>query len=478
MKKILDRDELRIQNAYSQIEVNSKNLERMIKQNMRNNSFASATPRRRLGIAIAAAMMVIAMLGGTVYAATIGAFDRFFSNHDTPFHGIIVPVETYRIDQGIRMEVIAASQFEEKAIVYLSLQDVSGQNRLTPQAWPVVELQGAPFRSLSYDAGIEMIYFDHGTNTAYFQLEVVAGTPVSNILKLPITGVVYDQGFTHDAVAFPIALIELMDPAGVDTLVYDTPRFEHNFVLTPNSAGRFPLLPGVEDAWISNMAIIGNNLHLQIGTYGGLSGLDFGVNLKAPDGSYVFSGYAHTVLLADENLQPIHRDVEALEAMSNDEFVSWHDAIPYNFTEIVFPINVAMLADYTLTITGSGTRHFAYRVNGDWTVAIDTTYAEDQIRTWEGTAAVADSIINAITVTPLGVRVAGGYAVLSDLWLNAAVDVSVVTADGVIAMGSRVGWFVDFPNSYDFVSFSRAHAPVNVASVSAVIIDGVSIYLD
>jgi len=478
MKKTLDRDELRIMNAYSQIDVNTTNLERKIKQTMRNNSYARTAPRRRLAIAIAAAMILAAMLGGTVYAATTGAFDRFFGSHDTPFYEIIAPVETNVADQDILLEVIAASQFDEKAIVYLSLHDISGQNRLTPQAWPVLDLPGAPFRSLSYDAGIEMIYFNHGTNTAYFQLEIVVDTSVSDLLRLPITSIVYDQGFTHNAVAFPIDLTGLITLTATDTLVYETPLFDHNFVLWPNVAGSFPALYGVADAWISNIAIIDGNLHVQIGTYGGLGGLDFGINLQAPDGSYVFSGYAHTVLLTDENLQPIHRDMDALEAMSNDEFFAWHDAIPYSFTEMVFPINVANLTEYSLTLTGAGTGHYAHTLDGDWTLEIDTAYTEGQIRTWDGSVAVADFIVKSITVTPLGVRIAGSHVELSDIWLNAAGEVSVVTTDGTMTMGSSVSWFTDFPYSYDFVSFNRAAAPINVASITAVIIDGVSINLN
>jgi len=478
MRKILDRNELRILNAYLQIDVDTKNLERKIKQNMRNNSFTRPTSRRRLCIAIAAAMMLVAMLGGTVYAATIGAFDRFFGSHETTFYEIIAPVEIYVIDEDIRLEVIAASQFDEKVIVYLSLQDVSGQNRLTPQAWPVLDLPGTPFRSLSYDAGIEMIYFNHWTNTAYFQLEVIADTPMSKILTLPITSIVYDQGFTHNAMAFPVQLTELLTLANINTLAYDTPLFDHNFVLTPNRAGSFPALPGVEDAWISNIAIIDSNLHVQIGTHGGLGGLNFGINLEAPDGSSVFSGYAHTVLLADENLQPIHRDMDALENMLYDEFFAWHDAIPYSFTEMVFPVDIMALAEYSLTFTGAGTGHYAYTVDGDWTVEINTTYTEDQLLTWEGSVTVAEALIKSISITPLGVRVTGGYVELNDIWLNAAVDVSIITTEGVAAMSSNVGWFLDFPNAYDFVSFSRAPAPINVASVSAVIIDGVIISLD
>ena len=80
-----------------------------------------------------AALALSVMLVVTAAAATLGGFDWFIEKFNPSFGEIVEPVEAYCEDQGIRMEVIGAQKYDNMAVVYLSLQDVSGQNRLTEQ---------------------------------------------------------------------------------------------------------------------------------------------------------------------------------------------------------------------------------------------------------------------------------------------------------------------------------------------------------
>jgi hypothetical protein len=89
--------------------------------------------RVRWSMSAVAAIALSVMLVVTAAAATLGGFDWFIKKFNPSFGEIVEPVEAYCEDQGIRMEVIGAQKYDNMAVVYLSLQDVSGQNRLTEQ---------------------------------------------------------------------------------------------------------------------------------------------------------------------------------------------------------------------------------------------------------------------------------------------------------------------------------------------------------
>ena len=48
---------------------------------------------------------------------------------------MLVPVEKCVIDQDIRMEIIAAGQFGDRMLLYISIQDLSGLDRLEENTW-------------------------------------------------------------------------------------------------------------------------------------------------------------------------------------------------------------------------------------------------------------------------------------------------------------------------------------------------------
>jgi len=226
--------------------------------------------------------------------------------------------------------------------------------------------------------------------------------------------------------------------------------------------------------WISNMAVMDGNLHVQIGRHGS-GGLHRGINLFAPDGSIVFSGYGHNSIFADEYLQPYQPELPEDWGIN----VMFCIDAPYSFTEIVFPVDVDALGDYSLTITGGTIGGGIYSQSGDWTMTICTADANNQINIWEGSAQVGDVIIETVTVTPLGVRITGTYAQLDGIWLTVVgMDLYIVTPEGNTLLRTMEGRFIDFPASYDFEVFSRDRTGgqlIDVAAVSAIILDGVTI---
>ena len=128
-----DRDEQDINDALSQITVDAGKLAGQVKRRLNEEIPRTAPCQVRWSMSAVAALALSVMLGVTAAAATLGGFDWFIEKFNPSFGEIVEPVEAYCEDQGIRMEVIGAQKYDNMAVIYLSLQDVSGQNRLTEQ---------------------------------------------------------------------------------------------------------------------------------------------------------------------------------------------------------------------------------------------------------------------------------------------------------------------------------------------------------
>jgi len=109
----------------------------------------------------------------------------FWSALNTNFASIVQPVGIYAISfqYGFRLDILAAQQFDHMAIVYFSVRDISGQNRLTRDDFvffttyiaPVETTEAreneTPFLELSFGMSQSplLVGFDTATNTGYFR---------------------------------------------------------------------------------------------------------------------------------------------------------------------------------------------------------------------------------------------------------------------------------------------------------------------
>jgi len=468
---ILDRDEKRIRSALlSNRPVDIRRIERNVKENMKMNTI-EATPRKKAGVFVAACIAIMVLMVGTVYAAVaLGAFDRFVEEHDPPFADVVTPVEIYVTDQGVRMEILAAQQFLDTTIVYLSLQDISGQNRMTDQASVFPFISTNDRHGFGW-MGTELIHFNPETNTAYFEIRTqLSGnmTETSNSLELLINEITFYRGMT--VVEFPMPLSDITEAA---TKEFPTMNSDNNFVLVPNMAGMFPALPGSE-TWISNIGIVNGYLHVQLAS---TSFVGYGISLYAADGSMVFP-HDQTWFEADENFQLLNRE--------NIVVTNYDDNRAYNFAELVFPVNVNALESYSLMLRGSAVSS----VQGNWEVTAYIGDSSNQIRAWEGELLMGNIVLEHVVVNPLGVGFAGSAADMDAgmATMNSGLfsQVSIETPDGIILVREHpsIGISMD-PNSFSredaaalFNGFAMAETPIDVASVTAVIIGDVRIPIE
>jgi len=476
---ILDRDEKRIRSALlSNRPVDIRRIERNVKENMKMNTI-EATPRKKAGVFIAACVAIMVLMVGTVYAAVaLGAFDRFVEEHDPPFADVVTPVEIYVVDQGVRMEVLAAQQFHDTTIVYMSLQDISGQNRMTNEASVFPFISTNDRHGFGW-MGSELIYFNQDTNTAYFEIRTQLSSNIgetNSSIELIVNEITFYRHMT--VVDFPMPLSDITTAA---TKEFPTMNSDNNFVLVPNMAGMFPALPGSE-TWISNVGIVDGYLHVQLAS---TSFVGYGISLYAADGSMVFP-HDQTWFEADENFQLLNRE--------NIIVTGYEDNRAYNFAELVFPVNVNELESYSLMLRGSAVSS----VQGNWGVTAYIGDSSNLIRVWEGELPMGNIMIERIVVNPLGVGFIGSAenmdTGIASMHTGLFGYVSVETPDGIILVRENpsIGISMDHESfsredalaGVDIVAaalfngFAMAETPIDVDSVTAVIIGGVRIPLE
>ncbi|MCL2216237.1 MAG: hypothetical protein FWB91_04360 [Defluviitaleaceae bacterium] len=446
----LDQSEQRISHAFSQITVDTTNLEAGVKNRL--HSGPKSAPRLRFKIAAALAALLV-LAAGSVYAAvSLGAFDRFIADHNPFFAEILEPVEIYATDQGIRVEVIGAGQFGNSAIVYLSVQDVSGQNRLTERTWM--------WLNMSMSMNSSGIYFNRETNTAYFEYIFTRGA--TNPLRLSFDHIIFNDGY--EEVAFPISLVELEEAFDVIYL----PSFNFDYLLLPQGEGNFPALPSPgcrlwdssegHRQWISNMGIIDGHLHIQTGSThhprtGGPSST-VSVELLAPGGMPVTDAF-HTNFGTNADFQ-------------HHEWANGYHGLQYAFIESIFPINIDELEHYTLTLRN----HFRYGTEGNWDVTIYFDDTSGQMRKWEGSADIGEFVLEGMILSPLGIRFTGSFEYHGER-VRFGNEIAVETPEGIIPLRPSGGSY--FPPRWSFDVFAIAHSPIDAASITAVIVDGVRI---
>ncbi|MCL2406105.1 MAG: hypothetical protein FWC92_11260, partial [Defluviitaleaceae bacterium] len=309
-----------------------------------------------------------------------------------------------------------------------------------------------------------------------FQIEVNDVTVIPNVFDLLIHEVRLESRSTE--VDFPVALSSLTQAPLIPNVAnFSTPEFPSwcaDYILVPTMGDGFPALPG--DGWISNVAIINGKLHVQIitprvevtetGARNSNGNVISGAMLTAPNGDWV-PHITSTFLQVDANLNAL--SVYQQQNMPMDDLRYWLNyTYLYDLREVVFPIDVAALNSYSLTLSGM----FEHSIAGNWSMTVDTGEASD-IRSAANATTIGNSTLHSVTVTPMGVSFSG------------IVDGGI--GDGVASFTGRSVWIEtpegnillqEFPSvgfshgyGYDttFNGLARAESPIDTANVTAVL---------
>ena len=208
----LDREEIRIYNAFSKISVDTDNLKRRV-LDMENKKVRK--PRIKLA-AVAAIVAILVGISAAAYTA-IGGLDGIIARFNPAFGHLASETLAYTEDDGIRIELFGAQYFGDSVLLYISLQDLSGQGRITRNIWPDLEIYNE-FGALSASGGSgQRLHFDQENGKLYLEMQRLIRYPSgeSDALYVVIDAIRY---FGESGYAPRIAEGNWRIPLGLDII--------------------------------------------------------------------------------------------------------------------------------------------------------------------------------------------------------------------------------------------------------------------
>jgi len=460
-----DPEERRIHAAFSQIKVKHEGLAARVKR--RIGEPPTHTPRRTRRVPLLVAALVILLISTTALAVGLNGFDRFMERFNPAFAEVVEPVGAYSEDQGILMTVIGAQRFGNTALVYLSVQDVSGENRLTETMSFLDGFRiGAPTGGVSWWQTI--LSFDEASNTAYFEFQATfdLGLPQTGPLEIGASRIFLETYMFWDepmelslanlgeAATIPIVEEEHMFTGSWD---FENPPAPFDRILVPGHFG--PMPHGDPSQWFSNIGIVDGQLRVQYaGCYDTrnrqLGPGDASFSLLSLEGEVVWPTQ-NIAILFDENLAPLSR------------YDLWPSGIlpHYRVEEYIFDLDLSRLPYYTLLYTGHASRGIA----GNWRVSVDTGDTDQQVIMLTNDVPLDGILFELITLTPLGLEVRGAAGPVAEM---PVIYAQIETANGLISLGEG-GWISFGDRHYDF--HWHTDAPLDLTATTAIIINDLRI---
>lgn len=456
-----DREEWQIHAAFSQIEVKPDNLAERVRQGV------GEAPRRTGGIGrggrLLAAALVLLLVSSAALAVGLGGFERFVERFNPTFAEIVEPIESYSEDQGIRMTVIGAQRFDNMAVVYLSVQDVSGEDRLTEQ---MSFLDGFRLWTVDDQPGFSdqrtMLYFDEMTNTAYFEFQISADVSLTDYLEIGASRIFLHAHMFWDE---PMDDLSLADLTEMETITLERAHMftgigmmdgfpESLQILIPKDI-RIKMPHEDPLQWIASIGIVEGQFRVQYGgcyieRNRGLGPGDASFSLISPSGEIIHPVLGVSFTL-DEDFRLINRHV-------------YHGQPTYRFAEYFFDVDLDHLPYYTLAYSGQA----ALGISGDWRVRVDTSDTSKQMIVLSDALSIDGLQLEFIALNPLGLQVRGGLS--AEVEQFPELQVYLETGSDSIALGIGGGIFI--PPEQTFRLNWLTEEPLDIAAVTAVIING------
>lgn len=240
-------------------------------------------PKKRSFVLTAAALGLAMVFGVGVAAGAVPGFERFIGLMGEELRPILQPVSKAVVQNGIRMEVLAAISDGETAVAYLSLADNEGRRIDETTELYSIDFGGGPF---SWGT---MVHYDEETGEAIYRMEgssteKLAGTQTSITIHSILTGCEtvsgLDTGLTLADIqqGNPVPLLRGTNqldadgwPTGSFSINYGPDATAATLLDAAYTSGQLPLLkegvppsqsplPGIE---ISAAGVVDGLLHLQ-----------------------------------------------------------------------------------------------------------------------------------------------------------------------------------------------------------------------
>jgi hypothetical protein len=455
----LDNTESKIRNALHSIDADASRLKDKVFSRL---SDAKTPPSRlRFATAIAIALAAALILACTATGA-LGGFDWFVKTLNPSFSEVVEPVGASALDQGFKLEVIGARKYRNQAIVYMSLQDVTGQNRMTESftfmdyfsvkmSDPPKSETGAPMSSY-FSTSDKILHFDKASNTIFYELVIWVdpSSPLSDPLTLKTSRIYYSveelESILPLEVPNDVPTVEITE----DYIMGSSSRtlsaaVSEATVLKPGQLAKFS---ETSAEWLSSVGFIDGKLHVQTANDGKAS--DPMITLESPDGQILYSDFT-IAFYADKDMKLISRD----------NFSYDNAACRYYDTAFTVPDNLQgwkIVCNY---------RVFSY-VDGLWRVSANTADSNSQMLTLKSDYPIEGLSFDFLALSPIGLEACGTWE--GEDYPSDPLTVEAETATQTIPLTGGGGSFN--PNTKEFQLSWTATSSIDINSVQAILING------
>lgn len=229
------------------------------------------------GTVAAAALCLLLTCSVTALAASMPSVNDWVYKFNPQFAQFLYPIQKASENQGIKLEVLSAANDAHNAVIYFSIQDMEGKERVNEK----LDLCDSEYVKGPVVFGTEFITYDEKTNTAYYKMHGSGGKDMSNQMVTFSLSSLMGNKMTYDwydtkldmpsllnKEAETIFLSEVEFRGGSGTLselpfdgVANTQESSYK-ILKPDVLN-IPLAEEIDFVTISNIGFVDGKLHIQ-----------------------------------------------------------------------------------------------------------------------------------------------------------------------------------------------------------------------
>ncbi len=406
-----------------------------LKNKILNNPYKTKKNIRR-PLAIATTFIMCILLSVSVLAATNKTCNELLSIISPQMAEFFMPLNLTAVDNGIKMEVIAAANDEDTSVVYMSLQDLT-ENRLSKN----MELYFVPN---SFYFTERILSYDKNTKKAMVQLIANRYSKkkykdIDKMLNLMISGIATDRkDYEISDTGVNLSNIINSSTGNIDYITLKEYTGVKN-VLKPDKKNI--AIKDMDCGYISNIGYIDGRLHIQVKITG----------------------------TKNDSCSLILTDKSGNQPSLNYTDFKGEDG--YIYYEYVFDVKASELKKYTLTAWPTT---YTYYTEGNWNSKFELK--DEKSREINCNVALKELNVNKVSLSPLGVKITciNDKSVSQQNILKFGISskkdiVSVKMNDGsILKLDKAWGWRNSSTSSSKYLS----PEPIKVEDVKEVSIDG------
>jgi len=460
----LDHDEKNIKDRLNRLPVHSEYFKEKLKEKLTGEPKQINEYRYKRKRTFAALFALFFVLGSTAIAAKLGTFAWLMETIHPNYEAIVEPLEAFCEDNNIRLEIIGAKKYQNTAVVYLSLQDTSGQKRLTEKtdfsdsfkvATTSSQKSSSPKKEItsSFTLSRKLLFFDTESNTLYYELFITADgdSPLTDKLQIGASILNFDyQEYTGE---IPLQSLKLSENEPILTspqhILSSTWNEEEPLKLWALPFGNpIKLNDEREDIKLSNIGIIDGKLHLQT---------------VSPFNEEFGSKY-HSFDMVDQQGNKIEDDYSfsfIRDASGNIVNLSQANALNtgvYRHKEYVFSVDTDKLSSYKIlysfdVISG---------IEGNWWISANLSDSTKQMRSLICSDEIEGHIFKNLLLSPLGIEAHGSCP--KENCIADEMKLSLETSSGYISTLFGGGSW----ENQEFHAHWNVEKPINVDEIIAI----------